>query len=38
MEVSPVFSSTNALAASDRLSLKLVDSAEIQIWRTAVFG
>src|SRR5258707_4875533 len=35
---SPVFSSTNELFASDQPSLKLVESAEIQISRTGVFG
>ena len=36
MSVSPVFSRTNVPAASDHDSLKLVVSAEIQIWRTGV--
>src|SRR5580704_13441843 len=35
---SPVFSSTNELRASDQPSLKLVESAEIQISRTGVLG
>src|ERR1043166_5017946 len=35
---SPVFSRTKAFFASDQPSLKLVESAEIQISRTGVFG
>ena len=35
---SPVFSITNASAASDQPNLKLVESAEIQICRAAVLG
>src|SRR5580704_7992563 len=35
---SPVFSRTNDLRPSDQLSLKLVESAEIQISRTGVLG
>src|SRR5438105_6111510 len=35
---SPVFSSTNAFLAAFHASLKLVESAEIQISRTGVFG
>ena len=38
ISVSPVFSKMNAPAASDQESLKLVESAEIQIWRTGAFG
>src|SRR5437868_14857988 len=37
-KVSPVFSDTKPFFASDHASLKLVDSAEIQISRTGVFG
>ena len=38
ISVSPVFSRTKPPTASDQESLKLVVSAEIQIWRTGVFG
>ena len=38
INVSPVLSKTKVPAASDHESLKLVVRAEIQIWRTGVFG
>src|SRR5579884_1590509 len=35
---SPVFSRTKSFAGGDQSSLKLVASAEIQIWRTGALG